>query len=463
MAAVTELAKPAVLPELTEPGSPSKAARLFAMLPILERASEDTIIGFKEGQAIYAALHGVDDAKEAATAVATAAARNSFADLLAQRAPVEHKCDCKKRFGFSSCLGCMSFKKPVCCQLCLNSVNWDTPNWNTPNWNRAIRDIPREGLSMKEDYWGCKICLDHRVLECCPSCNGLGVSRLQKHWDRCICHTPFIECDGRCASRLADPRAANAVAYWVPKPGAVCTVCEGCGWFPNSEKYMGYRSPATDSNRQRLAVYKERSMLIYASFIRSLCKLIMELVIHDNERSECFSSVWSAARLLFVALGETESIRKNDGTAVAAASAAGFDVESDITISLKATYSELYSFAKKKPWINSRTVIHLVSLVLPPLKRIIPTLSPVVGRPARSSDSAAGFRACGIDIEDGASCLARTRSGFTLRLTEYAHLLRRVSPALHTCYVLNGRRGPQDFASLCDLIYQLKELTIWKE
>lgn len=340
MAAVKELAKPAVLQEPAEPGSPSKAARLFAMFLIFERASEDTV-GFKEAQALYVAFHGVDDAKEAATIVAAAAVRNSFADLLAQRAPVEHKCDCKKCFGFSRCLGCMSFKKPVCCPGCLNSVNW-----NTPNWNRAIRDIPREGLSFKEDYWGCKICLDHRVLECCPSCNGLGISPLQKHWDRCICHTPFIECDGRCASRLANPRA---VAYWVPKPGAVCTVCEGCGWFSNSEKspfqYDGYDM---DAVLQQQAVYKQRSMLIYASFITSLCKLMIELAIHDHdEGSTCFSSVCPAASLLLVALHETELILIYDGAAVEAAAAAGFDVVSGITTSLETTHLELYSLGMK--------------------------------------------------------------------------------------------------------------------
>ena len=80
-------------------------------------------------------------------------------------------------------------------------------------------------------------------------------------------------------------------------------------------------------------------------------------------------------------------------------------------------------------------------------------------------NSAAGLRACGIDVEDGASCLARTRSGFTWRLTEYAHLLRRGWPELDSKYVLNGRvpLGHQDFESLCDLIHQLKELTVWNE
>lgn len=453
----------AAVTELPEPGSPSKAARLFAMLLILERASEVTPVGFKEGQALYAALHGVDE--EAATVVAAAAVRNSFADFLAQRAPVEYKCGCKERFGFSTCLSCLSFKKPVCCPGCLN----------TPNRNRAIRDIPREGLSFKEDYWGCKICLDHRVLECCPSCNGLGISPLQEYWDRCRCHTPFIECDGRCASRLADPRAANAVAYWVPRPGAVCTVCKGRGCFPITETYMCLGSPTADANRQRLAVYKERKMLIYASFIRSLCKLIVNLVIHDDGASTCLSSVRSAASLMFMALKATRLIWTNDGVAevaaasaeVAAASAAGFNLKSDIIESLEATRSDLCLFGSKKPFINVKTLFHVFTLVMPPLKRMISILSPgeIVGCPAQDSDSAAGFRACGIGVEDGASCLARTRSGFTWRLTEYAHLLRRGWPELDSIYVLNGRvpLGHQDFESLCDLIHQLKELTVWNE
>jgi hypothetical protein len=169
-----------------------------------------------------------------------------------------------------------------------------------------------------------------------------------------------------------------------------------------------------------------------------------------------------------MAVNATRTIWTNYGVAeVAAAEAAGFNVTSDIIISLKATCSELYSFGKKKPLINVKTLFHLFTLVLPPLKRIISSLSPgeIVGCPAQSSDSAAGFRACGIGVEDGASCLARTRSGFTWRLTEYAHLLRRVLPETDTKKILNGRvpLGHQDFESLCDLIHQLKELTVWNE
>ncbi|NBV25228.1 MAG: hypothetical protein EBS05_25340 [Proteobacteria bacterium] len=440
--------------------------RIPQLLEIMTRQEPAQFIAPIETRLVWAALYDSDPAtpgRRAAGALAAADARASFSATLAILAPLKFECDCENRYDFSTCVSCLSFEKPIRCLKCLNS-------------SKKIWNPQQKGGPFGPDSWDCDHCLDHGVLECCPDCNGLGHSSLERDWERCICQNPFTDCRGLCAPRGA-PRLAAGRLCWVPKPNTVCATCMGLGGLCNSDAAL---SPARDvAHRQRAAVYNDREALIHAALIWDLCKLRVKLA--GFKTRFCGNALETASHLLGEVLSIAERARDR-GAAVAAAEAAGFNVAVDRI--LKSTDQQMLEIMEKtRNWENQIIIENSRRPLLRYLRHLDYDLSDLVGTKEPSSaaglracldstfrgqmfenmektgdresqqpllqhlhsdydlsdldgtkdpNSAAGLRACGIDVEDGASCLDFTIRGYKWRLIMYVYLMRRASFALNT-------------------------------
>jgi hypothetical protein len=438
--------------------------RIPQLLEIMTRQGSAQFIAPIDALRLWVALYDSDPAtpgRQAAAAVAAADARASFSATCAILAPLKFECDCKECYCFSTCVRCLSFEKPIRCLKCLNH-------------SKKIWNSQQKGGPFGPDSWDCDHCLDHGVLECCPDCNGLGHSSLERAWERCICQNPFTDCRGLCAPSGA-PRLAAGRLCWVPRPNAVCATCMGLGGLCNSDVAL---SPASDvAHRQRAAVYKDREALLHAALIWDLCKLRVKL-------ARIKTKFWgraleTASHLLSEVLSIAE--RAHDrGAAVAAAEAAGFNVAVDRI--LKSTDRQMLAIMEKTGnWESQKIIENSRRPLLRYLRHL--DLSDLVGTKEPSSaaglhacldstfrgqmfenmektgdresqqpllqhlhsdydlsvldgtkdpNSAAGLRACGIDVEDGASCLDFTIRGYEWRFRMYVYLMRRASFAINT-------------------------------
>ena len=393
-------------------------SRLPKFLEILARQEKAQFISPQDALRLWAALYDSDPAtpgRQAAAAVAKYPGV-SFSAMLAILAPLKIECDCKECFCFSTCVRCLSFEKPIRCLACLNKPKeiWNSQQKGGPNG---------------PDSWDCAHCLDHGVLECCPDCNGLGHSSLERAWERCICQNPFTDCRGMCAPRGA-PRLAAGRLCWVPRPNAVCATCMGLGGLCNSDVAL---SPASDvAHRQRAVVYKDREALIHAALIWDLCGLRVTLTRFKTRFWG--SALETASHLLSEVLSIAERARDR-GEAVAAAEAAGFNVT--VGGILESTDRQMLECMKTSNRESGLIMENSRRPLLRYLRHLDYDLSDLVG--TKDPNSAAGLRACGIDVEDGASCLDFTIRGYEWRLRMYVYLMRRASFAINTGKLWHNR------------------------
>ena len=204
----------------------------------------------------------------------------------------------------------------------------------------------------------------------------------------------------------------------------------GLGGLCNSDVAL---SPASDvAHRQRAVVYKDREALIHAALIWDLCGLRVTLTRFKTRFWG--SALETASHLLSEVLSIAERARDR-GEAVAAAEAAGFNVT--VGGILESTDRQMLECMKTSNRESGLIMENSRRPLLRYLRHLDYDLSDLVG--TKDPNSAAGLRACGIDVEDGASCLDFTIRGYEWRLRMYVYLMRRASFAINTGKLWHNR------------------------
>lgn len=208
----------------------------------------------------------------------------------------------------------------------------------------------------------------------------------------------------------------------------------GLGGLFNTDVALSHAADAEEiAHRQRAAVYKDREALIHAALIWDLCGLRVKLTRFKTRFWG--DALETASHLLSEVLSNAERAREARGEAVAAAEAAGFNVT--VGGILESTDRQMLECMKT----SNREIGLIIENSRRPLLRYLRhldyDLSDLVG--TKEPNSAAGLRACGIDVEDGASCLDFTIRGYEWRFKMYVYLLRRASFAIDTGKLWHNR------------------------